>query len=367
MAFEIKDFRDLVDLLTQHPELRAPLRALLLSEELLALPAHFARLMEAQRRLDERIEQLATTMRELTAAQLRTEQRVEELAQAQARTEQRVEELAQAQLRTEQRVEELAQAQSRTEQRVEELAQAQARTEQRVEELAQAQARTEQRVEELAQAQLRTEQRVEELAQAQARTEQRVEELAQALRQLEKRVDQLAEAQLRTEQRVEELAQAQLRTEQRLRDLSSEFRGDRLERKYRDRAPAYFGKIIRRARVVSVEALDDLLPETSDEFSDEEREQLFAADLIVRGVEPAERTEVYLVVEISVVVDLQDVTRALDRAQLLAKVLGKKTIPVVAGERITRGARAAAAAQGVWCVLDGRAKEPAVVTRPPVA
>jgi DNA repair exonuclease SbcCD ATPase subunit len=353
MAFEIKDFRDLVDLLTQHPELRAPLRALLLSEELLALPAHFARLMEAQRRLDERIEQLATTMRELTAAQLRTEQRLEELAQAQARTEQRVEELAQAQLRTEQRVEELAQAQ--------------ARTEQRVEELAQALRQLEKRIDQLAEAQLRTEQRVEELAQAQARTEQRVEELAQALRQLEKRVDQLAEAQLRTEQRVEELAQAQLRTEQRLRDLSSEFRGDRLERKYRDRAPAYFGKIIRRARVVSVEALDDLLPETSDEFSDEEREQLFAADLIVRGVEPTERTEVYLVVEISVVVDLQDVTRALDRAQLLAKVLGKKTIPVVAGERITRGARAAAAAQGVWCVLDGRAKEPAAVTRPPVA
>jgi len=142
---------------------------------------------------------LQATLRQLAAAQARTEeqlnrlsQRVEELAEAQRRTEQRVAELAEAQKRTEERLEALGR-------RVDELAEAQKRTEQRVEELAEAQRRTEQRVEELAEAQKRTEQRLEELAEAQRRTEERLEALG-------RRVDELAEAQRRTEQRVEALA-----------------------------------------------------------------------------------------------------------------------------------------------------------------
>ncbi len=79
--------------------------------------------------------ELKEIVRELAEAQKRTEQRVEELARAQA-------ELAEAQKRTEQRVEELAEAQKRTEQRVEELARAQA-------ELAEAQVETQRQIQEL--------------------------------------------------------------------------------------------------------------------------------------------------------------------------------------------------------------------------
>jgi len=157
---------------------------------------------------------LQVTLRQLAAAQARTEeqlnrlsQRVEELAEAQRRTEERlgalgrrVDELAEAQRRTEQRVEELAEAQKRTEQRVAELAEAQKRTEERLEalgrrvdELAEAQKRTEQRVEELAEAQKRTEQRLEELAEAQKRTEERVEALARRMEELTGRVEELAD------------------------------------------------------------------------------------------------------------------------------------------------------------------------------
>jgi multidrug efflux pump subunit AcrA (membrane-fusion protein) len=74
-------------------------------------------------------EELKGAVRELAAAQARTEQRVEELAAAQQRTEQRVEELAAAQQRTEQRVEELAAAQQRTTEQLAELAHAQQQTE----------------------------------------------------------------------------------------------------------------------------------------------------------------------------------------------------------------------------------------------
>jgi hypothetical protein len=63
MAFTVKDFRDLVRLLEQHPEWRAELRQLLLTEEILTLPqvvrelAEEVRLLvEAQRRAEERLE-----------------------------------------------------------------------------------------------------------------------------------------------------------------------------------------------------------------------------------------------------------------------------------------------------------------------
>lgn len=38
MAFTVREFHDLVVLLTQHPERRAEIRRLVLTEELLALP-----------------------------------------------------------------------------------------------------------------------------------------------------------------------------------------------------------------------------------------------------------------------------------------------------------------------------------------
>jgi hypothetical protein len=97
MAFTVRDFHDLIGILEQHPEWRADLRRLVLTEELLSLPQ---------------------IVHDLAEAQQRTEQRVEELAEAQRRTEQRLADLVAAQQRTEQRVEELAEAQRRTEQRI---------------------------------------------------------------------------------------------------------------------------------------------------------------------------------------------------------------------------------------------------------
>ncbi len=83
MAFTVEDFRDLVSLLEQRPEWRAEVRRLVLSEELLSLPAVVRELAAAQRRTEERVEELA-------AAQRRTEERVEELAAAQRRTEEEI-------------------------------------------------------------------------------------------------------------------------------------------------------------------------------------------------------------------------------------------------------------------------------------
>jgi len=121
MAITVRDVSDLTRILTRYPEWRAEMRRIVLSDELLAMPE---------------------TMRELAAAQGRTEQRMEELAAAQVRTDARLEALTQ-------RMEELAAAQTRTDQRMEELRAAQARADQRMEELRAAQVRTEGRLDRL--------------------------------------------------------------------------------------------------------------------------------------------------------------------------------------------------------------------------
>ncbi len=257
---------------------------------------------------------------------------------------------------------ELTQAQKRTEQqgdRLEtamlELAQAQKRTEQRVEELAQAQQRTERRVEELAQAQQRTEQRVEELAQAQQRTEQRVDRLEIALLEL-------AQAQQRTEQRVEELAQAQQRTEAEIQKLTAsqqsmltelgQLVGERLERQYRDRAPAYFGRILRRARSLSLQDLEAAL---EPHLTDDEIADALLLDAVVSGrvTGMPDSPQIMLALEVSSVIDRVDVMRAVRRAALLRKA-GMLAVPAVAGPKITQGAGEMLQSGSVLLVQDGQ-------------
>ena len=66
-----------------------------------------------------------------------------------------------------------------------------------------------------------------------------------------------------------------------------------------------------------------------------------------------EATEVFLALEVSVMVDGTNVQRAGRRAALLRKAR-YVTLPVVAGERVTPEAEDEAQTQGVTVLLDGR-------------
>jgi len=138
-------------------------------EDFVELRAAVRELAEAQRQFEARAEARFT----------RLETALAKLAEAQRRTEQRLD-------RLEQVVQELAEAQKRTEQRVEELAEAQKRTEQQVQELAEAQRRTEQRLD-------RLEQVVQELAEAQKRMMEAIVSLTQRMDAAEKQLGQLSE------------------------------------------------------------------------------------------------------------------------------------------------------------------------------
>jgi hypothetical protein len=90
MAFTVRDFHDLVEILQQQPDWRAELRRLVLSEELLTLPQLVRELAESQRQVGQRLDRLGQIVADLAAAQRQTEQRVAELHEAQIRTEQRL-------------------------------------------------------------------------------------------------------------------------------------------------------------------------------------------------------------------------------------------------------------------------------------
>jgi len=182
------------------------------------------------------------------------------------------------------------------------------------------------------------------------------------LQALRETMHELAQAQLRTEARLEELGTtvgrlvlAQERTEtqvQRLTDIVGDLKGRMLELTYSGRAYSYFGILLRRIRVVDPSDLDDDLLEhlTHEEFKDWLR-----IDLVLSG-KPRYRPDtepIWLVVEISAVVDEHDVERAQKRASYLRRA-HYRALPLVAGEKITPGARALAEAQHVPLTLDGQ-------------
>jgi hypothetical protein len=92
-------------------------------------------------------------------------------------------------------------------------------------------------------------------------------------------------------------------------------------------------------------------------LSDPEVQELYAADLVVRGRRAIDGTEVYLVVEVSWGVGPYDVERAARRAALLARI-GVAVIPVVAGERLTAEAGRLAQQHQVWQLTAGHVIPP---------
>jgi hypothetical protein len=192
----------------------------------------------------------------------------------------------------------------------------------------------------------------------------------------EQRFQELAAAQQRTEEHLTTLAAAQRRTEERLATVSTQLadliqvvqtfatdlgdlKGRNLEYAYSTKVYAYFGRIVRRAHVLSPDELTSLLEDAIDRgvLSEAQAEDVSLADVIVRGRRRTDGTEVFLVVEVSWGVGPLDVERAMRRASLLART-GTPALPVVAGTWITPEAANLAHTQQVWQLTNGRAIRP---------
>jgi chromosome segregation ATPase len=328
MAFSVSDYEKLMRLLEAHPELRAGLRRLLLGDDRDELRVVLQELADAQKRTEKALVVLTERVDRLAEAQQRTEQRLDRLAEAQQRTEEQLAVLTE-------RVDRLTEAQQHTEEQLAVLTE-------RVDRLTEAQQHTEEQLAALTE-------RVDRLAEAQQRTEERLTALTE-------RVDRLAEAQQRTEQALLSLT-GQVRL---LTNEVAQLKGSDLERRYRERAPAYFAPLMRRIHALSSEELATLLEEAElrGVLTESERQELLSTDVVVHGLWRLDGTESYLAVEVSGGIAAHDVERAASRAKLLGRITGKRAVPVVAGQAITDEGERAAKRLQAWRVLDGRCAEP---------
>ena len=188
----------------------------------------------------------------------------------------------------------------------------------------------------------------EQVAALRAETERRFQEMAATVDKLAREVARLG------------IGMGDLqRTQKRLIIDVADLKGERLERRYRERAPAYFGGLIRRARALTTEDLDELLDPAVDlgRLSEDEAKEVLHSDVVVRGRRREDDSEVYLVVEVSSGVGPGDVERAARRAEILSRS-GVAALAVLAGERITADASRRAREMHVRQVTDGMARRP---------
>ncbi len=202
----------------------------------------------------------------------------------------------------------------------------------------------------------------EQVARLQVETDRRFHELAEAQRRTEERVAALAEAQNRINEQIAALTRVVYALTEDVRVLKidvGDLKGDNLERRYREKAPAYFGRLVRRMRVLSAEELAGLLEDAVEQgqLTDAEKDEAILTDVVVRGRYQGSGAEVYLVVEVSWGVGVHDVERAVQRAAVLGK-LGIPALPVVAGKAVTAQAEQLAHEQHVWQVIDGQTVSP---------
>jgi cell division septum initiation protein DivIVA len=166
-----------------------------------------------------------------------------------------------------------------------------------------------------------------------------VAELRETMEGLAKAVERLIEWQVLAEQRF-----------QRIEDRLGQLIGWRLEEEYAKHAYAYFGTYLRKIRRADME---EIFEKATQKLSITEVKDLSRADLILQGqLRFADQREVYLVMEVAATLDVNDVTRASRRADLLSRA-GFPCIPVVGGEKMAAAVEDSARELDVAIALDG--------------
>lgn len=194
---------------------------------------------------------------------------------------------------------------------------------------------------------------LDRMAAAHAAADERLAAVATGLAQLADRVDRLTATVDDLGKDMKELSRAQTATDAKLGDLVDVVKGmnDKLgrldgesfERRCRERGHARFSRVARRLRYIDFDTLGELLDEgeTGGLLTDR-----------------ADGDLGHLVIEASVTVNHNDVRRARDRADLLARVVDTPVIAVVAGEFVPSPVAVAAQDADVWQVVPGKLVRP---------
>jgi len=135
-----------------------------------------------------------------------------------------------------------------------------------------------------------------------------------------------------------------------LKQDMADLKGDNFERKVREKAPSYFGRLVRRCKLISFEDLAEILESAVEKelIDEKEKDEALNVDVVASGFLKTEKEKKVVVVgEISIKVDRIDVERAYERSKIISRALGLSAIAVVIGKESTEGALEKAKELGV--------------------
>ena len=129
-------------------------------------------------------------------------------------------------------------------------------------------------------------------------------------------------------------------------------KGRDLERTIRERYYAYFGKVLKGAKVISMEGLVPTIETYEDkgEITEEQKDGVLNLDLIVSGHSKSLKKDVILAVEVSYSLYEEDIERACERADVLSRVLQREVIPTVVACQIKEGTERLADERGILLI-----------------
>jgi len=286
MAFTVRDFHDLIELLEKEPAWRADIRRLVLSEEILSLPQVMWDLAQNVEKLsgsvDARFNQVDTKIQDLSesvdARFNQVDTKIQDLSES-------------VDVRFNQ-----------------------------------------------------VDTKIQDLSES---VDVRFNQVDERFNQVDKRFNQVDE---RFNQVDERFSQVDARFNRVDRDIHAlktdvgDLKGSNLESNVRERPFVYLGRFALRLKAVSDAELAILLEDAveRDLITEEEAEDAKLLDAVARGRRRGAATPLYLAVEVSSVVDQHDLARAVRRAVIVEKASGIPTQPIVVGKQVLDDVRQAA-------------------------
>jgi tetrahydromethanopterin S-methyltransferase subunit G len=186
------------------------------------------------------------------------------------------------------------------------------------------------------------------------RTDERFNQVDERFNQVDQRIDQFEQ---RTDERFHQVDERFNQVDQRFDQMDQTMQsmnnrigtliGESMELRYRNHIGAFFGRVLKRTRVVEIGSLQDTLPR-------ETFLKLLQLDLLARGrvEDHPDQPEVWLAMEISAIINTNDVIRVRQRADILLQA-GYPTIAIAAGEECSRDAAELAWQTNVVIMQDG--------------
>jgi cell division protein FtsB len=129
-------------------------------------------------------------------------------------------------------------------------------------------------------------------------------------------------------------------------------KGHDFERRIREKYYAYFGRLLKKSKLISFEVLQESLEEAVEVglITEDEADEIRWLDLLISGIIKSNQKEVLLGVEVSYSIYEEDISRASRRSDILATLFKKEVIPTIVGVEISEELMKSAEERGVLVI-----------------